>query len=60
MSDLLAAICLVLIFEGLLLFASPSAWRDAMRQLASLDDRTLRTFGGGCMLVGLIALNFVR
>ncbi len=60
MSDLLTAVCLVLILEGLLPFASPSAWREAMRQLATLDDKTLRTFGGACMLAGLILLNFVK
>ncbi len=60
MSDLMAAFCLVLILEGLLPFASPESWREAMRQMASMDDRTLRMLGGGCMLVGLVLLNFVK
>jgi len=58
MSDLLAAFCLVLILEGLLPFASPKSWRETMRLMAEMDDRTLRTIGGGGMLVGLVLLNF--
>lgn len=60
MADLLAALCLVLVIEGLLLFAAPGAWRQAAEMLRRLDDRTLRQVGGALVVVGLLALYAVR
>ncbi|MEM9531988.1 MAG: DUF2065 domain-containing protein [Pseudomonadota bacterium] len=60
MSDLAAALCLVLILEGLLPFASPRSWREAVSQLANFSDQTLRTIGGVCMLLGLTLLILVK
>jgi uncharacterized protein YjeT (DUF2065 family) len=60
MTDLLAALCLVLVLEGLLLFAAPNAWKQAAEQLQQLPARTLRQVGGLMIVLGLIALQFVR
>lgn len=60
MTDLLAALCLVLVLEGLLLFAAPDAWKEAAERLQQLDGRTLRQVGGLMIVSGLIALQFVR
>lgn len=60
MSDLAAALCLVLILEGLLPFASPRSWREAVNQLANFSDQTLRIIGGVCMLLGLLLLSLVK
>ena len=60
MHDLLAALCLVLIIEGLLPFVNPQAWRRTIRQVADLDDKTLRTIGVVSMIVGLVLLQVVR
>jgi len=57
-SDLIAAVGLMLVLEGILPFLRPNAWREAMRQAAGLEDRVLRWIGLGAMLggVGLIYL----
>lgn len=60
MTDLLAALCLVLVLEGLLLFAAPDAWKEAAERLQQLDARTLRQVGGLMIVSGLVALQFVR
>ncbi len=60
MSDLLAALSLLLVLEGLLLFAAPSAWKRGMADLLTQPDRRLRLFGGILIACGLIALRFVR
>jgi uncharacterized protein len=54
--DLLRAIALVLVIEGMLPFASPSVWRQAMRQAGELPDHVLRTIGIISMLGGLLIL----
>ena len=60
MSDLWAALCLVLVIEGLLLFAAPAAWKQAVRQLLEQPDRALRVAGGVMMAAGLLALYWIR
>jgi uncharacterized protein YjeT (DUF2065 family) len=60
MQDLLAAMCLVLVFEGLLPFVNPQAWRRAARVLADLDDRTLRVIGAVSIVIGLVLLQIIR
>ena len=59
-SDLLAALCLVLVLEGLFLFVAPTGWRQAVMQLAELGERSLRAIGGFMVIAGLLALYFVR
>lgn len=59
-SDLLAALCLVLVLEGLLLFAAPSAWKRIAEQLQQLPEGNLRLYGGAMAAVGLVLLQFVR
>ena len=60
MDDLLAALCLVLVIEGLLPFASPKGWKSMVRQIAETDDRTVRILGLVSIIVGLLALQWVR
>lgn len=57
--ELLRALALVLVIEGLLPFLSPSRWRQALIQLIGLEDRHLRAVGLGSMLAGLVLLQFV-
>ena len=59
-SDFLAALCLVAIIEGLVLFAMPGGWKRAMAQLQASSDQQLRTIGGVVLILGLVALYFVR
>jgi len=58
--DLLAALCLVAVLEGLLLFAAPGLWKQAVAQMLDRPDRTLRMAGGVMIVAGLIALQLVR
>ncbi len=58
--DLLAALCLVAVLEGLLLFAAPGLWKQAVAQMLDRPDRSLRLAGGVMIVAGLIALQLVR
>ena len=60
MQDLWAALCLVAVLEGLVLFVAPGGWKRAAEQLQALPERQLRTIGGIVLVAGLIALYFVR
>ncbi|MEO7756775.1 MAG: DUF2065 family protein [Dokdonella sp.] len=58
--ELSAALCLVLVIEGLFLFAAPAMWKRMAEQLQQIDQRTLRMIGGGMVVIGLIALKIVH
>ena len=58
--DLLAALCLMAVLEGLLLFALPAAWKRTMTELIQLPDARLRIAGAVMIGIGLIALAIVR
>ncbi|VAW61005.1 hypothetical protein MNBD_GAMMA08-1596 [hydrothermal vent metagenome] len=58
--DLFSALTLVLIIEGLVIFASPKGWRQTVLQASKLEDKTLRIAGLVSMLVGAILLYLVR
>ncbi len=60
MSDLWAALALVAILEGLVLFAFPGMWKRTAEELLKMPDTSLRRFGAGILIAGLIALYFVR
>ena len=59
-SDLLAAFALYLVLEGIIPFASPAGWREAINSLARMTDGQVRGFGLGIMFVGLVILFIVR
>jgi uncharacterized protein YjeT (DUF2065 family) len=59
-SDLLAALALFLVFEGVLPFTSPATWRRTLTMIAQFNDGQLRFFGLASILVGLVLLAFVR
>jgi len=56
----LAAVALMLVFEGIFPFVAPRAWRETMRRVGELSDGQLRFVGLGSMLVGLAVLFLVR
>ncbi len=58
--ELLSALCLVAVLEGLFLFALPGRWRRTMEQLGLLDDRQLRQLGGVVLIVGVVSLWLLR
>ena len=59
-ANLAAAMCLVLVIEGLFLFAAPRMWKRMAEQLQQIDERTLRMIGAGMIVVGLVVLQVVR
>lgn len=58
--DLLVAVALVLILEGLLPFLSPDAMRRAVMKLVNLNDNTLRFAGLTSMILGCLLLYALR
>ncbi|TAM09416.1 MAG: DUF2065 domain-containing protein [Nevskiaceae bacterium] len=59
-ADILRALALVLVLEGLMPFLVPQRFREAMARLQGLDDRALRTVGFVCLLVGVLVLELIR
>lgn len=62
MGDVLAgALALMLVFEGLLPFLSPAAWRQMFERALQLSDGQIRFIGLASMLAGaVLALLFLR
>jgi uncharacterized protein len=59
-SDLLAALALVLVIEGMVPFISPKSLRKLQESMSQLDDRTLRNVGLVSMICGVVLLYIVR
>jgi uncharacterized protein YjeT (DUF2065 family) len=55
-----AAIALAFVVEGALPFISPRRWRTMIATIATLDDASVRRFGLGSMLVGVVLLYLVN
>ncbi len=55
-STLLAAVGLMLVFEGLLPLLAPKAWREAFKRMVDLKDGQLRFIGLISMSGGLLLL----
>ena len=58
--DLLTAIALLLILEGLLPGIAPSTWLKVMRDAAKLGTRGIRIAGIISMLSGALMLQFLN
>tara|TARA_R110002096_G_scaffold280944_1_gene475104 strand:- start:296 stop:487 length:192 start_codon:yes stop_codon:yes gene_type:complete len=58
--DLLAALALVLIFEGLIPFFSPRGYRNMVQQMATMPEQTLRYVGLALMILGVVFLLLVK
>jgi len=58
--DLVTALALVLIIEGILPFLSPRTLRKALFSIVQNNDRSLRYGGMVSMAVGLLLLYWVR
>jgi uncharacterized protein len=55
-SNLMTAVALMLVIEGLLPFLLPTIWRDAFRRLTEMSDGQIRFVGLSSMLAGLLLL----
>jgi uncharacterized protein len=58
--ELISALCLVAVLEGLFLFVAPRGWKRAAEQLYALPDRHLRVVGAVVVGLGLLSLWLVR
>lgn len=60
MHDLLVAVALMLVIEGILPFANPRGFRNSLMLISQLDDRALRIVGIVSMLAGVVLLYLIR
>lgn len=58
--EILTALALVLVIEGILPFVGPGRYRQMVAQIVRLGDNQLRTFGLVSMIAGLVLLFLVR
>ena len=58
--DLLAALALMLVIEGILPFLNPMALRKALVMMIQMDDRQLRFGGLTSMIIGVILLYIIN
>lgn len=58
--DLLSALALVLVIEGLFPFLSPAGFRKKMLAMLDMDDGQIRVASLVSMIVGLVLLYFIR
>lgn len=58
--ELAVAFCLMLVIEGIIPFVNPGRWRQLLKVLDQIDDRTMRMIGLGSMLSGTALLYFIN
>lgn len=59
-TNLLLAVALMLVIEGLLPFLAPGMWREAFRRLTQMSDGQIRFVGLSSMLAGLLLLYLLK
>ena len=60
LKDLLVAVALVLVLEGLLPALNPRGWRRAVEQLGAISDRAIRRFGIVMIVLGALLFHLIR
>ena len=58
--DLLVAVALLLVIEGIIPFLSPEALRSILQRVLETSDQTLRFGGLTCMILGCLLLYLVQ
>ncbi len=53
------ALALMLVFEGLLPFLNPGAWREIFERATRMSDGQIRMLGLSSLLAGLVLLVFM-
>ena len=59
-TELLSAVALVFILEGILPFVNPNWMKRVFLETSQMDNSTLRFIGVSCMLIGVVMLYIVR
>lgn len=60
MSELLSALALVLVIEGLMPLISPARWREVFSRVLAMSDGQIRFVGLASILLGLLGLLWLR
>jgi len=59
-SHILLALALVLVLEGLGPMLYPRAWKKMILAMTQLPENTLRRFGGGLVVAGIVIYYMLR
>ena len=59
-TEILTALALVLVIEGMLPFVRPGRYKQLVAQIVRLSDNQLRVFGLTAMIIGIVLLFIVR
>ena len=59
-TEILTALALVLVIEGMLPFVRPGRYKQLVAQIVRLSDNQLRIFGLTAMIIGIVLLFVVR
>jgi len=59
-NELLTALALVMVIEGLMPLISPARWREVFSRILALSDGQIRFIGLASMLMGLLGLLWLR
>ena len=59
-TEILTAVALVLVIEGMLPFVRPGRYKQLVAQIVRLSDNQLRIFGLSAMIIGIVLLFIVR
>ncbi|MCB1582157.1 MAG: DUF2065 domain-containing protein [Marinicella sp.] len=57
---IIAAIALAMIFEGIMPFVAPKAWKKMLLQLVQMEDKHLRIFGVIMMVTGALTFKYIQ
>jgi len=60
MTELLTAVAIVFVLEGMLPAISPSTYRKASEQLGLMPDKTIRIVGLTFMVLGAVLIQLVN
>lgn len=60
MNELLTALALVMVIEGLMPLVSPARWREVFARILALSDGQIRFIGLASILMGLAGLFLLR
>ena len=58
--DILAAVSIMLVFEGIMPFLNPRRFRESLIGVSQMRDGTLRAIGLASMAAGVLLLYIVR
>lgn len=58
-AEIIRALALVMVIEGIMPFAFPNRWKQAMLMATQMDSRILRVMGLASMLAGVMVLQLI-